>query len=444
MELSHAWSVASASLTAGQTLTVELAARDMAGQVGRSVSQTLEVLDDAAALARLQKQQAEVFTPLRQLFDAQRRNQQALDRTLEIAEQTGALGQEQADALASAQAMGQSIAGGLARNQDSLAKQLERLQTQLQRNQLDETSLAKEVTQLQSKIEELVDTPLNSALKELEAAQQALRSGNNKANNSAAIKLLEQATATNQVATGQLGALVDSVAKAESLADLQKQIQELASDQAAVANDTQRLQVDAVVRGNSAQSTAQRAGIQSDQQNLARRLEELATRLANETSSKSSSDAQSPDGQELDAASQQLIDNAQRRLLERRVDQQMRTAVEAIKDNELGAALRAQQLAEKLLSEVAAELGGRSESGLESSSASMQDLADQLENMANRELRAADTLRRAAGNEMTTEAKRELTEQQERTRDELRELADQSAMQASQSLNTLLTQPPSP
>ncbi len=78
------WSAATASLAVGQTITLELVARDSAGQLGRSVPQTLEVLDDAAALANLQRQQAELFEPLKQLLDAQRRNQQLLDRTLEV------------------------------------------------------------------------------------------------------------------------------------------------------------------------------------------------------------------------------------------------------------------------------------------------------------------------------------------------------------------------
>lgn len=440
VDVSTAWSVSLASLSVGQALTVELVARDTAGQVGKSVPQTLEVLDEAAALAILQRTQAETFGPLRQLLDAQRRNQQSLNRTVEVARQLDKIGREQADAVASAHQLGQSIAGGLARNQDSLARQLEQLASQLHRNQLVETPLAKDVARLRSQIEDLVKQNMAPALKEIEAAHQALRSLENDANPSSAINQLSKAAQANQLATDQLASLVESVAAAESLSDVQKQIQDLASDQATAANGTERLQVDAVLRGGSAQLEATRAGIQSDQLNLARRAEELATRLAQESKPTASTEKTATDkGPGIDPASQKLLENAHRKLLERRIGDEMRQAAEMVKENHLSDALAAQRRAQHLLDEVAAELGGRSSIGLESSSQSMQDLAVELDKLANNQRQTAEELSHAATT-ANSSAQSELTGRQKTLRDDIHELADEPSMQANQNLQQLLDQ----
>ena len=434
IEVSSLWSAAMASLSVGQTLTVELVARDTAGQVGRSVPQTLEVLDEAAALAEQQRQQASTFGPLRQLLDAQRRNQQSLQRTVEVVRQLDKIGREEVDAVGSAHQLGQSIAGGLARNQDSLTRQLSQLSDQLERNQLGESQLAKDVARLKTQIEEAVKERLEPALKEIESAQQALRGSQNDGNHSAALDQLTKASQANQEATDRLAALVENVAAAESLSEVQKQIQELANEQSAVASSTEKLQVESILRGSSSQLDAQRAGIQSDQQNLARRVEEMVTRLQQESEPAKNSDKTT----EVDPASQQRIENAHRKMLERRIGDQMRQAAEMVQDNHLADALTAQRRAQQQLDEVAAELGGRNSGGLESSSQSMRDLALQLDKMASSGQRTAQELKQAASTSNT--AKRELTNQLQTLADEIDKLADQPSLQANQNLHDLLEQ----
>ena len=445
VDFSTNWSVTKASLSVGQTLTVELVARDTAGQIGKSVPQTFEVLDEAAALAIMQRAQAEIFGPLRQLLEAQRRNQQALDRTVEVTRQLDKAGREQADAIASAHQLGQNIAGGLARNQDSLASQLEQLGSQLQRNQMGESPLAKEVARLRSRIEDLVKQRLEPALKEIESAQQTLRDSESESSPTAALNQLSKAAQANQQATDQLAALVDSVAAAESLSDIQKQVQELAHDQATVASGTERLQVDAVLRGSSAQLDATRAGIQSDQQNLARRVEELTMRLAQELKPETSAEKVPANNvaddkiSAADPASQKLLDNARRKLLERRIGDEMRQAAEMVKENHLADALTAQHRAEQLLDEVAAELGGRSSGGLASSSQSMQDMAEELDKLASSQRRTAEDLNRAAS-APESNSRRDLTGRQQSLRNDIHALADEPSLQANQKLQQLLDQ----
>ncbi len=72
--------------------------------------------------------------------------------------------------------LGQSIAGGLVRNQDSLTQQLRRSATNCKRNQLGNSPLAADVARLRTQIEDVVKERFEPALKEIELAQQALRS----------------------------------------------------------------------------------------------------------------------------------------------------------------------------------------------------------------------------------------------------------------------------
>ncbi len=210
--------------------------------------------------------------------------------------------------------------------------------------------MASETARLRAQIEELVDKQLEPAMKETETAHQAMRAASDGSSREAALNQLSQAAESQQRATDQFSKLVESVAAAESLAEFQRLIQELANDQSAVANQTERLQVESVVKGSTAQVDAQRAGIQSDQQNLARRVEEMATRLAKEL--------QPADGNAMDAAAQKSIESAHRRLIEHRIGDVMRQAADAIKQNQLTDALANQQRTGQLLDEIAAELAG--------------------------------------------------------------------------------------
>ncbi len=430
VELNKAWSIAGLSIPVGQPLTVELVARDSAGQLGRSVPQTLQVLDDAAVLANLQRQQAEAFAPLRQLLDAQRRNQQSLNRTVNIASELSAPDPEQVEALGSAQQLGQNIGASLSRNPDSLARQLQGLSDQLQRNQLNDTPLAGEIARLRSQIDSLVSDQLEPALKELDAAHEAMRGASNASTHSAAVSQLAKAVQRHQQATDQFSQLVDTVAVAESLADIQRQVQELANDQAAVTQQTERLQVDNLLKGTSPQIDAQRAGIQSDQQNLARRVEEMASRLAKELK---------PDeAGQGDPASEKLIQKAHQKLLQRGISDQMRQAAESVKENRLNDALVTQQQASQLLEEVATELGGNSSKGLESSSQSMQDMATQLKSLATNQQQVAEALQQAANASAGTAARRQLATQQQALRDELQKVSSEASVPAQEQLQELL------
>lgn len=429
VEVSTPWSVAAAALSAGQTITLELVARDSAGQVGRSVPQTLEIVDDAAALANLQSRQAELFGPLRQLLDSQRRNQQSLSRTVDIARQLEEIGPEQVGAVEAATQLGQSIVGNLTRNQNSLAHQLEELSTQLDRNQLSETPLASDVDRLRSQIEALANEQLTLANQELDKAQRALRDASSRQEREHALEQLSKATQLNQKATDQFGELVDSVAMAESLAELQKQIQELANEQSALAKQTAQLQLDTVVKGSSPQADAQRAGIQSDQQNLARRLEEFASSLDKELHQAA--------GEPMDSGSRKQIERAHAKLLESRPGDQMRRAAALLKEGQLSDADALQRRIESMLGEVVAELGGNNASGLESSSASLQDLAKQLSQLASRQQQSAEALKRSA-NGATPDTKRGLTAEQQSMRDDVEQLNAEPSIQTNQRLQELL------
>ncbi len=331
----------------------------------------------------------------------------------------------QLDTLGTSENIGQSILGSLMSNPDSLARRLDELSEQLERNQLASSTLANEVNRLREATAELGQKQLRPALQDLNAAARTLQASEGKTK--PGLDQLSKAVTAHRQATDQLQRLVDSAAVSESLADIQKQIQELLSEQAAVTGETQRLQMDAVVKGSSAQVAA-KAGIHSDQQNLARRVEELAVRLQQELQA---TDAASPDPQ-----IKKLIQDARHQLTDQPIASTMRQAAELVQSERLSEALKAQREVQDWLEAVANNVGGRAQGGLQSSSESMQALATQLDNLSKTQQQLAQSMQGADRPDAPN--KSELGEQQQQLSSSVESLASSANVQASAALHEQL------
>ena len=81
----------SVALLAGQRLMLWMEARDSLGQVGKSATQTLEVLSAEDVLESIAARQSQLLDQIRTITEAQRRNSQLAARSREIVEQADAV-----------------------------------------------------------------------------------------------------------------------------------------------------------------------------------------------------------------------------------------------------------------------------------------------------------------------------------------------------------------
>ncbi|MCC6509784.1 MAG: hypothetical protein IT423_11790 [Pirellulaceae bacterium] len=452
VDISTIWQAADLRLVAGESVTVEMEARDTAGQTARSLPQTLQIQDEQAVLAQLQAKQAETFGPLRQLLESQKRNQQAIDRTRNIVRQTEQVEQSQVDALSNVRQLEQSVAETLTSGPRSLLNELNQLQQQLSRNALADSNLAEESGQLSQQIQQLQSESLEPALKSLDEAERLLRQAETDTGSlPAAIDQLNRAAQSHQRVTDQLARLVNSVAAAESLADVHKQIQELATQQDSLLAETQRLQIEQVIDPRSKQTSGKRVGVRSDQQSLARSVEDLINKLGQklETSSTSSppstppeDPANNPAGNSesadldtaLDTNARAVLQAAKTSFVDQRVADQMRQAAELVEAEQLSDAVKTQRLVAESLERVASHFRARDGGNLASSSENLQEIAEQLRTLVDQQGEMTGQLKRAQTSNADISETADLARQQAELAKRVESIAQQARESSSQRL----------
>ncbi|MGN6543574.1 MAG: hypothetical protein ACTHK7_00880, partial [Aureliella sp.] len=407
--IDYQWRPGEEHLPSGQPVTVYLEARDSLGQVTRSVSQTLQVEDRQKVLAHLQAEQAKTFEPLRQLLNAQRRNEQAVQRTRDIVSEAETVTSEQLDALASARQLQQSVAQQLAHSPTSILEKLEALGEQLKRNALDDTELAKQVERLTEEIERLDAESIEPALKALDSAQQSMRKAledsASEADRSAALAQLDKTAAGQHRVTSQLSRLVDSVAASETMASLQKEFSDLERRQHELRAETERFQIDRVAHPESRKAEAERIGLRSNQLGLARDVDALIATIDQQLQR---SPDQSPE------PSRKALERARQALIDQRVSQTMRDAAEKVDAEQLAEGIKAQRAAAGAIARAAAHFGGSGAATLESSSANLQAMAEQLGGLADQQTELAEAMQESTA----VQAAAELAERQSKLADE--------------------------
>lgn len=438
--VNYQWRPDQERLTTGQSVSIFLEARDSLGQIARSVSHTVEISEAQVVLAQLQAQEAETFEPLRQLLESQRRNLQSLQRTRDVVQEAEQLDATQVDALTSARQLEQAIAQRIARAPDSVLRNLERLAEQLKRNGLAETTVASHVNELAEQIAQLSQGAIEPALVALDSAQDALRSAVEQPSvnaKDAALALLDKATGHQQNATNQLGRLVNSIATAETLTDLQKQFNELLAQQNALHADTQRLQVDRIANSSSSLADSKRIGLRSDQQSLARAVDDLTAKIDAHLR-KSEGDLTTEVQPAANRESQRTLEQARQALVDRQVSQQMRNAADFVESERLTDAMTAQRSAAEALEMATKSFGDSADNSLATSSANLQDAAKRLASLIERQQQLAERFSEpepAAGNSAPA-----MERQQTAVTQEARAMLQELKQSANERLNEALKQ----
>lgn len=426
--IEYSWTPVLDRHSTAQQLSLYLEARDSLGQISRSEEQKLQIQDQREVLAKIETEETKAFEPLRQLLEAQQRNQQSIQRMSEIFRETRHLAVEQLDILAAALQLEQSIAHQLAISPESLQEKLAQLSRQLDQNGLSDTTLAKQIAAMSETIEKISRETILPAIEELERSHtifsDTLEKGDAKAGIAAISEGLDRTATSQRKATSELSKLVESISNSESYARFQKRLTELVVRQQELRASTERFQVDRMTRPDARTNDANRVGIRLDQQNLATQVDSVVDAI--EKMIKNA---------DVDPKARAALDRARKSLIDGRASDTMREVAQNVNSHQITEALRSQHVVSAVLEKAANLVTNRSEGTLASSVDSLQSLADKLGQLADDESTIADQLRRSPS---PIEAE-EIAKEQSTLAEQTKEL-DQQMQQANEAMSELLRQ----
>lgn len=383
--LEYRWQPPRNRFSTGQQLSFYLEASDSLGQISRSAIQTLQIQDSQTVLAMIEAEEAKSFEPLRQLLEAQRRNQQTIQRAAEVIRETRHVFPEQLEAISAARQLEQSIAQQLANLPGSIQNKLELLSRQLDQNGLSDSPLAAQITALSQAINKLSVETIRSAVQELNKSQtlmsEALAQGESKVGVTSIYEGLESALTSQRQATSELSKIVDSIARSETYAKLQKQLMDLVTSQQQVRAATERFQIDRMTQPDVRSNEATRVGVRLDQQNLASQVDSVAEAIEKMI-----------DKSEMDRKAKTALERARKILIDGRASDQMREIAQSVHSQQLTEAIKSQHNVTDILEKAANLVTNRGEQSLSANFDSLQSMASQIGQMADEETAFAHQL----------------------------------------------------
>ncbi len=365
------WDMARAgNLVAGQRVAVWLEARDSAEQWSQSQIQHFEIRESDELIESIQAKQSQLLTQVRELVDTQRRNSQLFSRTWEQAQHVGKVQREQLDPLRNTAQVQRAVAERLgSSNAQGLSQEIARLRELLQTNRLDETPVASELQDLAASVQALAQGPVAEASQATRhtaaLAEAALAEDGSIAES--LVSSAEQAQVAQEAALSAMEGLLDRLARNESLQQAAVELAQILNQQNAIRSETDRLQLknlSSTGEAISAELQAEQTALSSDQQGLARRLDDWLDRSRE-------LQAQSQDQQEI---ATEALARATQSLLSAQASAQMRRSTEELRDQQLARAAITQQQVSELLSQSLRQMGATSTSQL----GSLRNQADEL------------------------------------------------------------------
>ena len=377
------WQIdSSVSLLAGQQLTLWMEARDTLGQLGKSITQTLEVRSAEDILESIAARQSQLLEQVRTITDAQRRNSQLAARSREILEQASTVRREDADALANVSQMQQSVNRQLNAEQNSVSESLRTLTTLLQNNQLADSDMANQVAELTARIDAIAKKQLADALRNAQVATEQAKqlAGSAPSPPTPALKTaLAESDASQNAALAELQSLTDRLAQSESLRSVERELSQVLNQQQSLRRDTDSLELRRLAGMKKEDFQASRTGLQSDQQGLAQAVDQLQKRA------KTLAESMPADQAEMRVR----VQHAMEELTRAQVSGEMRAASESIANDRFVDATKQQAAVLESLRNVLQDLGSSAARNLEgklgqlkSSTAELQQLASDQRDLA--------------------------------------------------------------
>lgn len=377
-----AWDIARAGdFVAGQRLAVWLEARDSADQWSQSQVQYFEIRESSDLIESIQERQNQLLAQVRELVDTQRRNSQLFSRTWEIMQHQGKVQREQLDPLRNTAQVQRAVAERLGSSDaQGLSQEIAKLRDLLQANRLDDTAVATELQQLAASVQSLAEGPLAAAT---EATRHTAGLAESTLTEDATIaeslaSSAEQTQIAQAAALRGMESLLDRLARNESLQQATAELAQILNQQNAIRAETDRLQLanlSPTSEASTAELQAAQTALSSDQQGLARRLDDWLARS-------SELQAQSEDQQ---LAAKEALARATQGLMSAQASAQMRRATEEIRDQQLARAAATQQQVSELLAESLRQMGAANPTqlgSLRNRAQGLRELSDELSELA--------------------------------------------------------------
>ncbi len=439
------WDLSELGLNIGQNVALGIEAKDSLGQVTRSTTQNLQIRDPQEVLAHIRSEESEIFDSLRDILDAQKRSQQAIERSVAVIEESRRVDDTLSDGIQSAFQLEQSIVQQLDQSPTSVTSRLDDLAKQIESNRLQNTTASDEISKLQKQIASIRDETLQQILADMSSLQQEMQTSTSDSKDADVQSLtskLQNLGQQQRKLSGQLSEIVRSIATTESIIDFQNRLTRLLNEQNQLRSETEQFQIDAA--SGQTDQDGRRAGLRSDQQALARGVDELIQAIDRHLQKDSESPAAS---NPIDNnTTNKLLENVRRDLAAQQASDQMRDAAEHLFANQLSDAIAKQRKAMQSLDQAASNFRDGDDSQLAAASADLRDMARELERLSDRESNVANQLAdesqsdmRAAIEEQSNvaqEANKLAQSLRQRGNSSLMELVDSGAKSAEESSKT--------
>lgn len=416
LDLDFSWELArSLSMVPDQKYQVWLEARDIRGQTSRSQSQTIEVRLPQDVVAQLQTEQSKIFAQLQQLVELQRRNLQLAERTHAAVRQSNSIRPEDVDTLAGMAQLQSSIQQGLAAESSSVLAEIDGLLARASSHQLDETELTQQLSQLRDRTNSIASQSISAAAQaSKEVASQARSAkGDPQSKTDTVANSTQQLAEQFRKGAQDLESLTEMLAHSESVHDMQRDLHQVLERQRELKSELNQLELSQTANSSASELEASKAGLRSDQQGLARTLDEV---LSN---AKSLIDQSLDDAPEL----QSSLEAVRQEVVDQQLSQAMRDAADLINQDQFADAAMLQQRVVDSLHQSLRQMSPTARGSLDDLLADAKRTGHKLESLAN-EQRQLSAQMQSAGlstNDRATigEHQSELARQTERVTQQL-------------------------
>ncbi len=379
-------------LKEAQVVSIWLEARDHLGQVGRSQTERLEIQSSENLLVRVQERQNQLLKSMRELVDAQRRNQQLTERTKQSLQDSKRVSQAEVDALAGVSQNQVALAEQLSQQKASLLHQVAEIESLLDMNRLSDSLLAEQMKAVGRDISQIASGQMQQAIADTSTAYRETLTGlsSEKEPDNALLRQLEQAGESQGEVVEALQTLADRLNRSGGIQQVQREFTEIANQQRSLIHDTEALQLEQLRSTRPEQETVRRA-IADDQLALAQQLDALLKR----TQELSDENPQTDSSGIVDQLSQ-----ATEAITRGEASRMMRQAAEETNASQLTSALESERKAAQVLTDALRQLDStrpqtQSPNDLKELADDMQATGTALAELANSQSQLADQMQQA-------------------------------------------------
>ncbi len=394
----------------GQKWVLWFEATDTRGQVGRSQSQTIEILDSERVLETLAARQSQLLEQLRTLAESQRRNAQLTTRSRDILEQSQSIRSEEVDALSNVAQMQQALNRQLNSESSSVLSSLRNLSRIAKDNGLENSPLAQELQNLEKTVEKISTDQLRSALENAQTTATMVRklAASASTPDPAIQNQLARSTETQQAAVEALEGLTDRLAHKEALRVVERELAQVLSQQQTLRQETDNLELRRLSGLTKEEFQAERAGLEADQQGLATSIEQLQKR------SRALIDATPADQADI----RNQLERSLQTLIEEQVSTTMRDASASLGESRFADASQSQLQASESLRKAMQQLTPSSERSVSSQLAQQQVQSEAIERLADQQAALANDFSNTNNPQVISELARRQSQLQQATEDQ--------------------------